>query len=121
MAELSPTPDGPHGPGCNGIGKFDCSFDEEIYADLDDIEGDAEAPTGWWQKIDLDITFETNQDTADRRLSEHYGWSEHLIIGGNSQGFVKVVAFEDSEKRQVMLDLLETQFNEWYDGDGDQL
>lgn len=115
MAELSPTPDGPHGPGCNGIGKYDCSFDETVDGSLFYSEGDSEAPTGWWATVDLDA-----QDSEDAPLIEHYG-ALHLIIGGSSQGFVKVVAFPSADLRRVMLDQLEEQFSEWYDQDGDQL
>lgn len=120
MAELSPTPTTSHGPLCNGVGKYDCSFDETVHDILltsgSSGHGDVEATSGWFDTIDLD----PDEYPDDARLAEHYP-GRFLVIRENNQGHVRVVSFATKELQGTAFEMLENQFEEWDSSDGDQL
>lgn len=120
MAELSPTPTTSHGPLCNGVCKYDCSFDEAVHDALltsrSPGSGDVEAPSGWFDTIDLD----PDVYPADADLVGHYP-GRFLVIRENNQGLVRVVSFATKELQGTAYEMLENQYEEWADSDGDQL
>lgn len=88
-------------------GKFDCPTDARIY-DItleEEYDGEAEAPTGWWVPITLDVD-------DDAELIEHYG-SRWLIGRGNGQGSFWTLAFVTEQGRDRFGATLAREFSTW--------
>lgn len=98
---------------CMGVGKFDCEYDENLYDLLNEIgagDGDAEAPTGWWQAFEIG-----ENETFDL---EHYG-AQWLLARGDSNGFFWVTAYLTEQSRDLVVTELSEQYSAWLSATGE--
>jgi hypothetical protein len=98
---------------CRQPGKFDCLADEQIYEmtlDSGAGEGTVEAPTGFFEPIDLSDLVQ-----LEVRLIAHYGGA-WLIARESQLGTWWVEVFETEAFRDERLETLRQAYSEWDEG-----
>lgn len=93
---------------CSAAGKFDCAADENVHDVTLDTglgEGHVDAPSAWFEPIDLDGDTEPG-------LVEHYG-TRWLIARENSQGRFWAECYDTEQAREERLEGLRESWGEW--------
>lgn len=111
------------------LGKFDSARDSALYdASLDmssDGSGDAEAPTGWFTPVSVDV------DVLRDWVTSSYAWETpgfhdmvearetfdtligHFIVSGDDRGFVYVETFESADALATEFDARNDAYSAW--------
>lgn len=93
---------------CGRVGKFDCHFDEHVYASsLEEGlgEGDVQAPCAWFADFTLD-------PAAEPGFEEHYG-GRWLILRELNDGRFFVEVFETHDAQDARLEELRAAYEDW--------
>ena len=95
---------------CGRVGKYDCVYDEFVFALFGDEggvgEGDVQAPCAWFTEFTL------GTGVSEEAAVTHYG-SHYLVLRELNDGHCFVEVYDTVNAQQERIELLQAAYEEW--------